>query len=66
MHKPSFRQKETRALAFWRAVDAEISTTSAPRVALREISILFYCGYSVTQAVKALAPSYRVTTQIGT
>jgi hypothetical protein len=59
MHKPNLRQRETRALAFWREVDAAIRSVGAPPLSFREISTLFDCGYSVNQAVRALAPAYR-------
>lgn len=60
MHKPNFRQAETRALSFWRAVDAELARRDAPRADFREISTLLDCGFSVERAVDLLAPVVRL------
>lgn len=59
MHKPNLRQRETRALAYWREVDAELRAAGSPRLTFGEIQILLDCGYSANQAVRALAPGRR-------
>jgi hypothetical protein len=59
MHKPNLRQRETRALAFWRAVDAELRALGAPRLGFQEVNLLHFCGYSVEDAIRAVAPVRR-------
>lgn len=59
MHKPNFRQAETRELTFWRAVDAALAQRGASPSDFREISTLRACGFSVEQAVDLLAPVVR-------
>ena len=50
---------ETRAMLFWRAVNAELKLLAEPPAALPEVDTLFLCGYSVAQAVRILAPGKR-------
>lgn len=59
MHKPNLRQRETRALAFWRAVDAELTRLGVPRLGFNEVDVLHSCGYSVESVVRAVAPVRR-------
>lgn len=48
------KQTDTRALRFWRALDAELRACGERSPGLRETETLFACGYNVAQAFRAL------------
>ena len=59
MRKPVSVCRDTRALAFWRAIDSELRAFGERAPGFAEVSMLYACGYSVPQALRALAPNYR-------